>query len=217
MFIGHFGVVFAAKRAAPDVNLGVLIAAAQLIDLVWPLLLLAGVERVRIAPGDTAFTPLEFTHYPYTHSLALVVLWAALAGGAYWLWRRRGNAALIIALLVVSHWLLDWLTHRPDLPLYPGSDTVTGFGLWNSIIGSLLVEGVIFAAGLALYLHVTTARTRLGVWALWSLVAFLMIAYLGAAFGPPPPDTTALTWSALMVWLFPLWGYWADRSRCARS
>ncbi|HSG99381.1 MAG TPA: metal-dependent hydrolase [candidate division Zixibacteria bacterium] len=216
MFIGHFGVAFAAKRAAPDVNLGVLFAAAQLIDLVWPLLLLAGVERVRIAPGDTAFTPLEFTHYPYTHSLLTVALWAALAGGAYWLWRRRGRAAVVVALLVASHWLLDWLTHRPDLPLYPGSDKVAGLGLWDSIVGSLAVEGAIFAAGLALYLQVTAARSRVGVWAVWSLVVFLIVTYLGAAFGPPPPDVAALAWSALLVWLFPLWGYWAERHRSPR-
>src|SRR6186997_681775 len=128
MFIGHFGVAFAAKRPAPRVSLGTLFLAAQFIDLLWPVLLLLGVERVRIAPGITRVTPLDFEHYPISHSLLAVLGWAVLVGGAHFLLRRERRAALIVAALVLSHWVLDLLMHRPDLPLAPGATVLVGFG-----------------------------------------------------------------------------------------
>ena len=140
MFIGHFGVAFAARRAAPAVALGWLMRAAQFVDLLWPCLLMLGLERMRIAPGTTAVTPLAFEHYPWSHSLARVLLWAA-AGGGLWLWlRKERRGALVLALLVLSHWLLDAIVHAPDLPLAPGGSARIGLGLWNSVVASQALE-----------------------------------------------------------------------------
>ena len=212
MFIGHFALALAAKRAAPRVSLGVLFAACQLPDLVWPVLLLAGAERVRIAPGATAFNPLEFTHYPITHSLLATLGWAALAGALYAWWRRDRRGAAAVALLVASHWVLDWVTHRPDLPLYPGGARV-GLGLWDSVAGTLAVECALFAAGLGLYLAAARPRGAVRRVALGTLVLLLLGIYLGGVGGPPPADERALAWFAMAGWLIPFWAAWADRRR----
>lgn len=207
MFIGHAALAMAAKPLAPRANLGVALAATYWLDLVWPVLLLAGVERVQVAPGITAFTPLDFVHYPWTHSLLAAAGWAAVFGLACWKLGRR--AALVMGLLVLSHWALDAASHRPDLPLWPGSAAMVGLGLWNSVAATLLVESALFAAGIAIYLR-STGRPSI---AFWALVGFFVLAYLGAAFGPPPPSATAVAWSALALWLLPLWGWWIDRRR----
>lgn len=212
MFIGHFAAGLAAKRLAPRTSLGTLFAAAQLIDLVWPALLLAGVERVRIAPGDTAFTPLAFEHYPWTHSLLLVGLWAAAFGVAYRARTGYRRGAVVVGALVLSHWLLDLLTHRPDLPLAPGAALV-GLGLWNSVAGTLVVEGGLFAAGLLAYATFTRARNRTGAIALWALAAFLVAVYAANVASPPPPSTQAIGAAGLLMWLFVPWGFWIDRNR----
>ncbi|HEY6862760.1 MAG TPA: hypothetical protein VI319_02580 [Burkholderiales bacterium] len=216
MFIGHFAVAMAAKRAAPRTSLGTLTLAAQLLDLLWPLLLLAGVETVEIRPGDTAFTPLAFTHYPVSHSLATALGWAAGFAVLYYAATRYGRGALLVAVLVVSHWVLDWITHRPDLPLWPGGP-LQGLGLWNSVAATLVVETLVFAAGLAVYLRATRARDPLGRWNAVAFAAFLFAAYLAAAFGPPPPDVRTLAYSAFAVWLLVAWAAWVDRHREAAS
>jgi membrane-bound metal-dependent hydrolase YbcI (DUF457 family) len=151
MFLGHYAAALLAKRAVPAAPLGAFVAAALLPDLVWPIFLLLGWERVEIAPGATAFTPLAFVHYPWSHSLVAVVGWAFAAGAAARLRRRPLAVAGALAVLVVSHWVLDFITHRPDLPLYPGG-TVAGLGLWRSVPGTLAVELALFvvAAWLAL-------------------------------------------------------------------
>lgn len=217
MLIGHYAVAFAAKRAVPAVSLGTLILAAQLIDGLWPVFNLMGLERVEIAPGDTAFTPLRFVHYPITHSLLMCAVWAVLFGAAYYLVRRYRAGALMVAALVMSHWILDFVSHRPDLPLYPGSSAYVGLGLWQSVPATLAVEGTMFVAGLWLYLASTRARDRTGVIALWALVVVLLAAYLGAAFGPPAPSPEAVTWTGLAGWLTVPWGYWIDRHRAYRA
>lgn len=212
MFIGHFGVAFAARKAAPKVSLGTLILATSWIDLVWPILLLLGIEHVRITPGDTAFTPLEFTHYPYTHSLLYVIGWGLLLGGIYFVFKRSLRRAAVIGMVVVSHWVLDWLSHRPDLPLYPGS-TPHGLGLWHSVPATIAIEGAIFVAGVALYARSTRARDRVGLWSFWGLVVALIFFYVMNIIGPPPPSEEALGWFALAAWIFPVWGWWIDRHR----
>ena len=215
MFIGHAAVALAAKRVAPDVSLGVLFAAAGWLDLVWPVFLLLGIEQVRIDPGNTAFTPLDFVAYPWTHSLVLALAWSALFALAVSPWVRGGRARLVLAALVFSHWLLDFVAHRPDLPLAPGDSAKLGLGLWNSIPGTLLVEGALMAAGLGLYLRATRARDGVGRYALGSLVLFLVAIWLANLGGPPPPDARAVAWVGLAAWLFPLWAGWADRHRAA--
>ena len=217
MFLGHFGVGFGAKAAAPRTSLGSLLLASQLIDLLWPTLLLLGLERVAIAPGITRVTPLDFTHYPISHSLAAVLLWAVLFGVFYRVLRRYPRGALVCGLAVVSHWVLDLLSHRPDLPLAPGSSLRVGLGLWGSLAGTLLVELAVFAAGVYLYLRTTRASNRTGTVALWALVGLLLVIYAGNILGPPPPSVSAIAWIGQAQWLLIVWGYWIDRHRQARS
>ena len=217
MFLGHFGVGFGAKAAAPKTSLGSLFLASQLIDLLWPTLLLVGVERAAIAPGITRVTPLDFTHYPISHSLMAVLLWAALFGLAYQVLRRYPRGAVVCGLAVVSHWVLDLLTHRPDLPLVPGTEARVGLGLWDSLPATLLVELGLFALGGALYLRATRALDRTGSVALWVLVGVLLLAYAGNIFGPPPPSMSAVAWVGEAQWLFVAWGYWIDRHRRVRE
>jgi len=212
MFIGHFAVGFAAKQVAPRASLGTLLMAAQFIDLLWPTLLLLGIERVRIAPGITAFTPLDFEHYPWTHSLLAVLNWGLLFGVVYFLIRRDRRTSIVLGLLVVSHWLLDFLTHRPDLQLWPGSPRV-GLGLWDSVAGSLAIELILFAWGILVYLRATTARDALGRWTLWGLVVFLLVIYMADRLSPPPPNVMAIAWVGHAQWLLVAWGYWIDRHR----
>lgn len=213
MFLGHFAVGFGAKALSPRVSLGTLFLASQFIDLLWPTLLLVGLERVVIAPGTTAVTPLDFTHYPITHSLLAVVGWGFLIGGLYWLARRSLRGAAVLGGLVVSHWLLDLIVHRPDLPLYPGGEAYVGFGLWHSVSGTLMVEGLLFAVGVALYLRGTQAPGRAGRWGLWALVIALVGIYLANLFGPPPPSVPAIAWAGQLQWLFVAWAYWLDSRR----
>jgi hypothetical protein len=214
MFLGHFGLAFGAKKAAPAVSLGALFAACQFADLLWPTLLLLGYEHVVIQPGITVVTPFDFVSYPYSHSLLAVCIWALLWQAVYVALTRTGIAASItIGALVVSHWLLDYITHRPDLPLTPGGSERVGLGLWNSLPGTLAVEAGIFAIGLLVYLRVTAPRDRAGSIGLWALAIFMVVVYLASVFGPPPPSQTAVAWSAQAMWLLVAWGYWVDRHR----
>ena len=216
MFIGHFAVGFAAKRVAPRVSLGTLMAAPLLLDLLWPVFLATGLETVKIDPGNTAFTPLDLHDYPYTHSLVMALVWSALFAGMFFAVRREKVAALVIAGGVFSHWVLDFVTHRPDMPLYPGSDVYLGLGLWNSRPATMLVETAMFVAGVWIYAMATTPKDRRGRWALWSLIALLGVAYLGAALGPPPPDGKAIMVVGFFAWLFVLWAWWIDKHRTTR-
>jgi hypothetical protein len=218
MFLGHFALGFAAKRVAPAASLGTFFVAAQLADLLWPLFLLLGIEEVRIDPGNTAVTPLDFVRYPYSHSLIALLGWGVALAGLYLLVRRgRRGAALVLALLVVSHWLLDFVTHRPDMPLALRGGPLFGLGLWNSRPATLLVELSLFLAGLELYRRSTAAHDRTGRWALRALAAFVVLVYLVSLFGPPPPSTAAVAWGTQAMWLFVLWGYWVDRHRSASA
>lgn len=218
MFLGHIAVALAGKRAAPSVSLGAWILAVQFVDLIWPLFLLAGIEHVRIAPGITAFTPLDFYNYPITHSLVGGVIWAALLGAIVLLRGSTGRVALLLGAGVLSHWVLDVISHRPDMPVLPGGPYV-GLGLWRSVPATLAVELTLFAIGVALYLGVRTAREPVRARAplrFWLLVAFLLVAYFGAAFGPPPPDVRTLAISALAMWLLVPWAWWVDEGRGRR-
>ena len=216
MFIGHHAAGFAAKRFAPRVSLGTLFAATMLLDLVWPLFLLMGIEHVRIDPGNTAFTPLNFYDYPYTHSLLNVIGWSLLAGTVHWLLRKSWRDAIVVGLAVLSHWVLDFVTHRPDLPLWPGGPKV-GLGLWNSVIGTIAVEVTLFLLCLWLYLRSTIAIDRQGSIALWSLVVFVAIVYIANITSPPPPSARMIGYAGLAAWLFVPWGVWIDRHRRPRT
>jgi hypothetical protein len=212
MFIGHHAVAFAAKAAAPRAGLGALFLATMWIDLIWPILLLLHFELVQIAPGNTRFTPLAFVYYPYTHSLLAVVLWSIGFGATYFAFKRDRRAAMVVGLVVLSHWLLDFIVHRPDLPLYLDRIKV-GLGLWNFVAATLVVELTMFAGGLALYLRATRPKDRTGRWALVGLIAFLLVLYASVALGPPPSSVRALAFMGLAAWLLPLWAWWVDRHR----
>lgn len=212
MFVGHIALGFAAKRAAPGVSAGTLVMAAQFVDILWPIFLLLGLEHVRIDPGNTAVAPLDFYDYPWTHSLLMGLLWALLFAGIWYLRQRDSRVALLLGGLVVSHWVLDFITHRPDLPLYPGGPNV-GLGLWNSVAGTMVVEGGLFVAGVLIYLRATRPLDRTGRFATYGLIAFLVVAYLANIFSPPPPSVSAIAWGGQAGWLLLLWALWVDRHR----
>jgi hypothetical protein len=209
VFLGHFAVGLAAKRAGPRVSLASWFAAAQLVDLIWPVFLLLGLEHVRIAPGITAFTPLDFYEYPWTHSLVACAIWAAALAGI-WLWRGRPpRVAILVGAAVMSHWVLDAIAHRPDMPVLPSGPYI-GLGLWHSVAATLAVELTMFAAAVIVYLR--SGAPGRGRPSFWLLIAFLLVAYFGAAFGPPPPDVRTLAFTGLAGWLLIPWAWWADRN-----
>lgn len=213
MFIGHFALAYAAKRPAPRTSLATLFAAAQLPDLIWPWLTLAGVEHASIAPGDTAFTPLRFDSYPVSHSLLTVAAWGAAFGAIHYWRQRRGLDAVLLALLAVSHWALDVVTHRPDMPLWPGGPRL-GLGLWDSVPATLVVELLLFAAGLWLAASSTRPRDGIGRWGFAGLAVVLLLLYVGNVAGPPPPSMTAVGWAgAIGGVLFVALAAWVDRHR----
>jgi len=212
MFLGHYGVAFASKKAVPKVSLGTLLLASQLADLLWPIFLLVGLEHVRVAPGTTVVSPLDFYDYPITHSLVGALGWSLLFGLIYAAARRYPKGAWVLAAVVFSHWVLDLIVHRPDLPLIPGGTRV-GLGLWNSLPGTLVVELGLYLVGIILYVRTTTALDRTGQYALWVFVALLLVTYVGSVAGPVPPSDRAVAIAGVGQWLFVLWAYWIDRHR----
>ena len=213
MFIGHFGVALAAKKIAPRTSLGTLILGAQFADLLWPILLLAGVEQVEIVPGITKVSPFDFINYPFSHSLLMVVVWSVVVGGIYYVLRRYQRGAFVIAAAVISHWILDFIVHRPDLPLRPGGQARLGLGLWNSWAASIVVEVLFFGSGLWIYLSSTRARDNIGRYGFWSLMALIFFGWIGSLFAGAPPDVRSVAWGALVMWITVPWAWWADKRR----
>jgi hypothetical protein len=214
MFIGHFAVAFAGKKAAPRVSLAALLLAALFADVLWPILVAIGAEEVRIVPGSTVYTPLEFVSYPWSHSLLMLVIWGGLFA-AYYRNRPGGvRSGLVVGGLVLSHWVLDWITHKPDMPLWPRGPRV-GLGLWNSVTGTMAVEILLFAVGVLLYTKATRSRDRVGTFGWWALVAFLLVFYVfDSLSGAVPPSVSAIWISALIATAIILvWAGWVDRHR----
>jgi hypothetical protein len=212
MFIGHFAVGLAAKRAAPRLSLGVLFAAGLFADVLWPVLVALGVERVAIVPGVTVMTPLDFISYPYSHSLALLIVWGVLFGLA--VRHKDPRAFVVVSALVVSHWILDVVTHRPDMPLFPGGPKV-GLGLWNSVTGTVIVEMAMYLGGSWIYLNATRARDAAGRWGMLVLLSTLLLIYVGDAMSRvPPPSVNAIVVVGMAASvIFTAWAVWADRHR----
>ncbi len=216
MFIGHFAIGLAAKKAAPGLSLGTTFLACQLADLLWPVLVIMGIERVSVDHSATAFTPLNFEHYPWSHSLGMSLVWSLVAFLLLKALKFSHFEAGALGFVVFSHWILDVLTHRPDVPFWFGDGPKLGFGLWNSRTGTLMVELALFAIGIWLYLSNTKSNNKKGRWGFWSLIAFLLIAYFGNAFGPKPPVDTPpvlIAGPALAIWLLVAWAYWTDKNR----
>ena len=212
MFIGHFAVALGAKRAVPAIPLGLLVGAAIGLDLLWPVLLLAGLESARIDPGNTAFTPLAFDSYPWSHSLVMSIVWGALVAVLAFPRLKSAGAAALVAAVVVSHWVLDYVTHRADMPLWPGGPK-QGLALWNSIPGTLIVEGLLFGAAVYLYVAAFPARDRTGKWAFWVVIALMTLMWVTSPWSPPPPGLRAVAVAGVAMWLFPLWAAWVERHR----
>lgn len=217
MFIGHFAIGFGAKKLAPEASLGWLFLAAQFLDLLWPTLLLLDLEQVAISPGITKVTPLDFVYYPISHSLAIVTVWGLLAGLVSWFLRSNIRYSVVISLCVISHWFLDLVVHRPDLPVLPGDSIKLGLGLWNYPIITALVEGILFLGGVLLYYKATTAKNKFGRYGLIALVAFLIFIQVGNMAGPPPPNVTAIAWAGQLQWLLVIFAFFIDKNRVARQ
>jgi hypothetical protein len=215
MFIGHYALGLAAKRLAPRTSLGTLFAAPTLADLLWPVFLLLGWEQSHVVPGPNPLLTLWLDDIPWSHSLLTLIVWGAVFG---FLYKARGGdkrAAIVIGVLVVSHWVLDFVTHRPDMPLYPGGPKV-GLGLWNYPIATVIVETALFLWGIAVYARVTRARDRIGRWGLWALVGLIAGSYYSTLFTPTPTDMRALAIGGIIfAWLFVIVAWWVDRHRDA--
>ena len=214
MFIGHFAVAFAAKRVAPRTSLGTLVAGAQLLDLIWPIFVVLGVETVRIdAAAASPFLRLRFVHYPWSHSLLMAAVWGIAFAVSYRAKTGDRRSAVVLAALVISHWVLDFITHRPDLQLAPGVDSRVGLGLWTRPAATIAIESLMFGAGVAVYARATRAKDRAGTWAFWGFVAFLVLAYASSLAGGPPPSGRVVAAGALVLWLLLPWIAWFDRHR----
>lgn len=213
MFIGHFAVGLAAKKIAPKPSLGTFFMAVSFVDLLWPILLLLGVEHVRITPGITIVTPLDLYDYPFSHSLIASICWSLIIGGLYFILKKDTRSALVLGGCVFSHWILDFITHRPDMPISFGETSYVGLGLWNSLAGTIIVESGIFIAGILMYMKTTTSNDRTGKFAMWGLILFLFIMYFMNLLGPPPPNEKFIAIGANAAWLLILWAWWGDRHR----
>jgi hypothetical protein len=216
MFIGHEAVGFAGKRAAQRMSLGTLMLAATWLDLVWPVFVILGIEHVRIRGGKNPFLILDFYDYPWTHSMVMALAWSIAFGAVYWLVTRYGRGALIAGAAVFSHWVLDFVTHIPDLPIVPHGQGF-GLGLWKSPAATIAVELLLFAAGVWIYVRRTRARDRIGSIVLTIFILFLLMVYAASIGSPPPPNGTAVGWGGLAGWLIPPWAWWIDRHRDLRT
>jgi LexA-binding, inner membrane-associated putative hydrolase len=214
MLVGHFAVGLLAKRAEPQISLGTAVLAAMLADFLWCLFMMAGVEQVQLRPGIGAANYWHPTNIAVSHSLLTDAIWGALFAGAFVFLRRRPRGAWFLFAAVLSHWLLDFVSHRPDMPLLPGVPRYFGLGLWTSIPLTLVVEGGIWLLALVLYARATRPARRTGTYAFWSVVILLTLAWYNNIAGPPPPNPqTAPIASLVFFSLVVAWGYWMNRLR----
>lgn len=219
MFIGHYGVALAAKRVDKNIPLGLLFFATQFVDILFFALVLVGVERVSIVPGITAVSPFDFTYYPYSHSFTASLLWAGLFFVVFKIipsksGSRNNRSTLVVAAIVLSHFFLDLIVHRPDLPLFGDNSYKFGLGLWNYVITSSLIEILILVIGLWLYLKSTKGISFGGKYGMIIFSAFLIIMLMASLFMPPPPDIRGFAIFGL-VYQLSMVGVtsWLDRKR----
>ena len=191
-----------------------MVLAAAFLDVVWPVLVLLGVERFRIVPGYTAINPFEFLHYPWSHSLLMTAVWALLFALVYLGVKGDRVGAVWVGIAVASHWVLDFASNRSDLPLYPGGEVRLGLGLWQSMPAIFAVEGLMFAAAIALYMRSTKSRDRIGTLAWWAMVGLLLALYIPGPWSLPPPSENAVAIMGIVALaIFGPWAYWIDRHR----
>ena len=215
MFIGHYGPSFACKAWKPVVPLWVLFVAVQLVDIVWAFLVLLGIEKVRIVPGFTATNPFDLYYMPFTHSLPGAIFWSVGAAVVYRAVApaQKWTAAAIVGGAVFSHWVLDFVVHRPDLALYDDAYKV-GFGLWNYPAIAFLLEIALLFGGIALYLRVTEPIDVIGRYGMTVLGLFAVVLQAYVFFGPPPVSDTAFALTALVLYFaFAVLVYWLEGKR----
>ncbi|HEV8588041.1 MAG TPA: hypothetical protein VGQ72_04145 [Pyrinomonadaceae bacterium] len=218
MFVGHYAVGLAAKKFAPRASLGVLIAAPILLDLLWPIFLLFKWEQVAVVANPNPFLRFDFVSYPISHGLVAAIGWATLFASIYYGLARYLAGTITIWIGVVSHWLLDYVVHRPDLPLYAGSSRLFGLGLWNHRWWTIAVETAMFVLGVSIYLFQTKAKDKIGTLAFWPFVVLLLAAYGMVAFGPPPSaNVKGIALGTLATVLLVLYAWWFDRHREPRA
>ena len=214
MLVGHLAAGLVAKRVEPRLSLGTCVLAAMAADFLWCLFLLGGVEQVRFISGAGAANYLLASNIAWSHSLLLNLVWAALFALAYFLRRRYPRGAWVVFAAVLSHWLLDLVSHRPDMPLAPGMPGRLGLGLWGSLPATLVVEGGFWLFALLLYARATHPRSRAGVYVLWAGSALLTLAWYNNIAGSPPPNPRAAPIASLVFFsLLVAWAYWINRLR----
>jgi len=201
MFVGHYGVSFAMQPAARRVPLWVWFIAVQWLDVVWSLLVLLGVEKLRIVPGFTQANALDLYYMPFTHGLPGSILLSLIFGGIVGLFTagNRLKTALLVAAASFSHWVLDLIVHTPDLPLYDNSAKV-GFGLWRNVALSFPLELVILVIGALMYARATKYKSAKGRYVFWGFVALLAVVQVGANFGPPPSSSQTMAITAFILY-----------------
>ncbi|HEV2914223.1 MAG TPA: hypothetical protein VGX92_13165 [Pyrinomonadaceae bacterium] len=218
MLVGHFAVGLVAKRVEPKLSLGTLVLAAMAADFLWCIFMLAGIEHIRIRPGMGAANYFDAYDIALSHSLLMDAIWAAVFAAAYFLRRRYPRGAYVVFVAVLSHWLLDFLVHRPDMPLAPGVDKYFGLGLWASTPATIVVEGGFWLLSIILYTRATRPVNRVGVFVFWAVIAFLTLAWYNNIAGPPPPDVRAAAISSFIFFsLVVAWAYWMNRLRPAQA
>jgi hypothetical protein len=210
MFLGHFAAAFASKKADKSISLGAAILAAQWLDLIWPIFLLTGIEKASISTLNRGI-PIVFDYYPFSHSLIAVILWALLFGGCYYWIKRKKGPAIIIGLLVLSHWFLDWLVHVPDLSILFSGDYKTGLGLWNFKYTAMFIEVILFLPASYFYLNSIRRYPSSKKNITWALIIFLLIIHVLNTVGAPPENIQQVAIVGLSQWLLVAWGFWADR------
>jgi hypothetical protein len=215
MFVGHYGPSFVAKALDKTIPLWILFLAVQLVDVFWAIFVILGVEKARIASGITATNPLDLYYMPYTHSLVATILWALAAGVGYRAhFRRNGwSAAVAIGVVIFSHWILDLLVHRPDLPLYDDALKV-GLGLWNRPVAAFALEAASLFGGMALYLRATAPVGRGGRYEMAVFGAVMLTIHGLAFFSLPPTSAKAAAAAALAAYIaFAGVAFWLERKR----
>src|SRR5262245_18652792 len=221
MFTGHFAVAFMGKRAVPKLSLGTLVLACLLPDLLWCVFMVAGFERVSFKPGITvlpgmrALDVLDASEISYSHSLLMTAVWGALLALLYVSRRRNSRAAAVLFAVVLSHWVLDFISHPPDMQLVPGGDHPRfGLGLWNSIPATLAIEGAAWIGTIIIYLRIARPRGRLGTAAFWIGIAVVTAAWIGNIAGPPPPNLSTIGFSSFTFFSLTVgWAFWMNRTR----
>jgi hypothetical protein len=205
MGIGHIAVGLASKRWAPRASLGWLVAAPVFVDLLWSIFILLGIEHARIVPGITKAMPLDLEYIPFSHSLVAVLAWALLFGALYRALHKDWRAAIVLYVGVFSHFVLDWISHRPDMPILPSGPRI-GLGLWNYPVAAVTVEVAMLLGGALLYMRTISGGNKRATVAFWSINAFLVLTNVGAYFGPPPPDVKPMAFLNLSV-LLVVWAF----------